>query len=117
VRAGDVLYISGQSGISADGSFPARCEAQTREAWRKIDALVAAAGFPADSIVRTNSVLVDWRDYAGFNAGYGANVRAPYPPRATVLGSLPSAAARVQTEAIAHRSGAEGTIIQVPGVP
>ncbi|MGE3066013.1 MAG: Rid family hydrolase [Hyphomicrobiaceae bacterium] len=117
VRAGDVLYISGQSGVSGDGSFPAGCEAQMRAAWRKINALVTAAGFPADSIVRTNSVLVDWRDYAGFNAGYGANVRAPYPPRATVLGSLAWPAARVQTEAISHRGGADATIIQVPGVP
>jgi enamine deaminase RidA (YjgF/YER057c/UK114 family) len=111
--AADTLYVSGQLGSVQSGD----CEAQTRSAWDKINALVAAAGFAADSVLRTNNVLTDWRSYAGFNAGYGANVRAPYPPRATVLGSLPDPAALVQIEAIAHRQGGNAAIVQVPGVP
>lgn len=111
--ADDILYVSGHGG-------PMRapdCEAQTRAAWSKIIALVAAAGFPSDSVLRTNNVLIDWRFYAGFNAGYGANVRAPYPPRATVLGGLLDPAALVQIEAIAHRKGSDAAIVQVPGAP
>jgi 2-iminobutanoate/2-iminopropanoate deaminase len=110
--AGDVLYLSGHSAPTAGD-----CEAQTRAAWDKINALVAAAGFASDSIVRTNNVLTDWRTYADFNAGYGANVTKPYPPRATVLGSLLDPAALVQVEAIAHRHGGDAVIVQVPGVP
>jgi 2-iminobutanoate/2-iminopropanoate deaminase len=110
--AGDVLYVSGHCAPAG-----ADCEAQTRGAWDKINALVAAAGFTSDSIVRTNNVLTDWRAYAGFNAGYGSNVTKPYPPRATVLGGLIDPAALVQVEAIAHRNGGEAVIVQVPGVP
>jgi enamine deaminase RidA (YjgF/YER057c/UK114 family) len=110
--AGDVLYSSAHAAPKAED-----CEAQTRGAWDKINALVAAAGFTSDSIVRTNNVLTDWRNYAGFNAGYGANVTKPYPPRATVLGCLRDPAALVQVEAIAHRNGGEAVIVQVPGVP
>ena len=110
--AGDVLYLSGH-----DAPAGRDCEAQTRGAWDRINALVAAAGFAPDSIVRTNNVLTDWRNYAGFNGGYGANVSKPYPPRATVLGSLRNPAALVQIEAIAHRNGGDAVIVQVPGVP
>lgn len=109
--AGDVLYLSGH-----DAPIAGDCAAQTRGAWSRINALVAAAGFALDSIVRTNNVLTDWRNYAGFNSGYGANVAKPYPPRATVLGSLRDPAALVQVEAIAHRNGGDAVIVQVPGV-
>jgi 2-iminobutanoate/2-iminopropanoate deaminase len=111
--AGDTLYISGHTGAARGGD----CNAQTRVAWARINDLVAAAGFAPDSILRTNNVLTDWRSYADFNGGYGANVRQPYPPRATVLGSLLDPAALVQIEAIAHRNGSNATIVQVPGAP
>jgi enamine deaminase RidA (YjgF/YER057c/UK114 family) len=110
--AGDLLYISGHDAPTAGD-----CEAQTRGAWSKINTLVASAGFASDSVVRTNNILTDWRNYAGFNAGYGANVMKPYPPRATVLGGLRDPAALVQVEAIAHRNGGDAIIVQVPGVP
>ena len=82
------------------------CESQTRKVWEHINGLIAAAGFVGErSVLRTNTILTDWRDYAGFNAGYGANVQYPYPPRATVHGTFLNAQRLVQTEAIAHRAG------------
>lgn len=111
--ADDTLYVSAHNGTGQGRD----CEAQARACWDKINALVAAAGFPAESVLRTNNVLTDWRLYASFNAGYGANVRAPYPPRATVLGGLVDPVAFVQIEAIAHCNGGDAAIVQVPGVP
>lgn len=107
VLAGDVLYLGAQSG--SDGCV----EQQTHAAWLRQFELMDAAGFSVESIIRSNNVLVDWRDYAGFNAGYGANVPEPYVPRATVLGHLPNRASRVQVECIAHRNGASAKILQV----
>jgi enamine deaminase RidA (YjgF/YER057c/UK114 family) len=107
VLAGDVLYLSGQY-ATAGG-----VEQQTRTAWKNHLAVIAAAGFDVESILRSNNVLVDWRDYAGFNTGYGANIPEPYVPRATVLGHLCDSAARVQVECIAHRGGADAKILQV----
>lgn len=115
IIAGDDLYISGQLGDGLDGRLAIGAEAQTTLAWQRVDALLAAAGMDRQAIVRTNNVLTDWRHYADFNAGYGAHVVEPYPPRATVLGGLVRPHALVQVEAIAHRHGGEATIVQVPG--
>jgi enamine deaminase RidA (YjgF/YER057c/UK114 family) len=114
ILSGDVLFLGGQLGLreNADG-YPDVRE-QTEFAWERLHSLVAAAGFGDDTIVRTNNILTDWRDYAGFNEGYGKNVREPYLPRATVLGDLSVSGARVQIEGIAHRRGADATILQVP---
>ena len=110
--AGDTLFLSGQMGLS-DRSPDAGVEQQTRTAWDKLHGLIDAAGFDSDSLLRTNNILTDWRDYAGFNDGYGANLAPPYVPRATVLGCLASRRALVQIEGIAHRRGADATILQV----
>jgi 2-iminobutanoate/2-iminopropanoate deaminase len=112
--AGDVLFLSGQTGLSENGRHHFDVRAQTDTAWKRLHGLIEAAGFGNDTVIRTNNVLTDWRDYAGFNAGYGENVREPYVPRATVLGSLDAPGGRVQIEGIAHRHGADATILQVP---
>jgi enamine deaminase RidA (YjgF/YER057c/UK114 family) len=112
--AGDVLFLSGQTGLSEDERRHFDVREQTESAWTRLHSLIEAAGFGNDTVVRTNNVLTDWRDYAGFNAGYGANMREPYVPRATVLGCLNEPGARVQIEGIAHRHGADATILQVP---
>lgn len=114
VLSGDDLYIGGQLGATAEGRIPAGAENQTKAAWERIRVLLAAAGFNDQSVLRTNNVLTDWRFYADFNAGYGANVTEPYPPRATVLGGLARREAVVQIEAVAHRGGTDAVIVQVP---
>jgi enamine deaminase RidA (YjgF/YER057c/UK114 family) len=116
VLAGDILFLGGQIGLSPNSAEPGDVEHQTRNAWERLNSLIDAAGFTPESIVRTNNVLTDWRDYAGFNAGYGANMPEPYVPRATVLGQLSDAWARVQVEGVAHRNGGEATILQVPPI-
>lgn len=107
--AGDTLFLSGQSVVDAGDSV----ELQARAAWQRIRALIGAAGFAEDTMLRTNNVLTDWRDFSGFNAGYAPNVAEPYLPRATVLGQLSDARAKVQIEGIAHRGGTDATIVQV----
>jgi hypothetical protein len=54
----------------------------------RVRRLIESAEFHVDGLLRTNNVVTDWRSYSGFNAGYGANVSDPYPPRTTVLGQL-----------------------------
>ena len=112
MRCGDFLFISGQNGLCGD--TPSGVQQQTDLAWMRLSSLIEAAGFAPDSMIRTNNVLTDWRDYAAFNAGYGTHVREPYIPRTTVLGMLNEQAARVQIDGIAHRHGNDATILQVP---
>ena len=111
---GDVLFLSAQLGLREETARCSSVEEQTELAWERLHSLVASAGFGEDTMIRTNNILTDWRDYAGFNAGYGKNVREPYVPRATVLGHIAAIGARVQIEGIAHRRGADATILQVP---
>jgi enamine deaminase RidA (YjgF/YER057c/UK114 family) len=109
--AGDTLFLSGQA--VHDDSPADDVEAQSSAAWQRIQALVEAAGFAEDTMLRTNNVLTDWRDYGGFNRGYGRHVAKPYLPRATVLGQLSNLNARVQIEGIAHRGAADAAVVQV----
>jgi enamine deaminase RidA (YjgF/YER057c/UK114 family) len=44
VRVGDVLYLSGQIGIGADGKLPDGIEAQTKQAMDNIGAVLKRAG-------------------------------------------------------------------------
>lgn len=110
--AGDELYIGGQLGVAADGSLPADAEQQTRAAWTRVRALLEETGMTVEDVVRTSNVLTDWRHYAPYNAGYGAFVAAPYPPRATVVGALADPRALVQIEAVAHRAGRDATVLE-----
>jgi enamine deaminase RidA (YjgF/YER057c/UK114 family) len=105
--AGDWLFVSARTAGSEAG-----VERQTRDAWEQIAATVEAAGMTLDDVVRTNNILTDWRGYAGFNAGYGAFVTRPYPPRATVHALLADPGARVQVEAIAHRVGRDAAVLE-----
>jgi enamine deaminase RidA (YjgF/YER057c/UK114 family) len=105
--AGDWLFVSAQ----ASGEGP-DAERQTRGAWARIAAVLETAGLIPDDVVRTNNILTDWRLYAGFNAGYGAVVTRPYPPRATVHATLADPRACVQIEAIAHRQGRDATVLE-----
>jgi 2-iminobutanoate/2-iminopropanoate deaminase len=105
--AGDWLFVSAQ----ANGEEP-DAERQTRRAWERIAATLAAAGLTLEDVIRTNNILTDWRLYAGFNAGYGAFVTRPYPPRATVHAGLADPRACVQIEAIAHRHGHAATVLE-----
>jgi enamine deaminase RidA (YjgF/YER057c/UK114 family) len=110
--AGEELYIGGQLGVTADGSLPADAEQQTRTAWTRVQALLEEAGMALEDVVRTSNILTDWRHYAPYNAGYGAFVASPYPPRATMVGALPELWALVQIEAVAHRAGHDGTVLE-----
>jgi enamine deaminase RidA (YjgF/YER057c/UK114 family) len=109
---GDELYISAQTGVRVDRRGFDGVEQQTRLAWQHVEALLSKVGMRLEDIIRTNNVLTDWRHYAGFNAGYGANVVVPYPPRATVLGALRDSRASMHIEAVAHRLAGQSTIVE-----
>jgi len=104
---GDWLFVSARGGDGEGG-----VERQTRRAWERIAATLEAAGMALEDVVRTNNILTDWRLYAGFNAGYGAFVTRPYPPRATVHAALADPGACVQVEAIAHRRGRDAAVLE-----
>ena len=66
------------------------------------------------SILRTNNLLTDWRDYAGFQCRLRGQRRGTVPAEGDGAGGAGAPWAVVQVEAIAHRRGDEAVIVQVP---
>ena len=70
VRVGDILYLSGQIGIGADGKLPDGIEAQTRQAMGNVGAILKRAGVGYDRIFHCTAFLADMKDWPAFNKVY-----------------------------------------------
>ena len=70
VRVGDVLWLSGQLGIGADGKLPDGIEAQTRQALDNIGAILKRAGLGYEDVFHCTAMLADMKDWPAFNQVY-----------------------------------------------
>ena len=70
VRVGDVLYLSGQLGIGADGKLPDGIEAQTRHAMDNIGAVLKRAGLTHADLFHCTAFLSDMKNWPAFNKIY-----------------------------------------------
>ena len=59
VRAGGLLFVSGQVGSREDGSPEPELEAQVRRAFDNLNAVLAAAGCTFDDVVDVTVFMVD----------------------------------------------------------
>jgi 2-iminobutanoate/2-iminopropanoate deaminase len=84
VRAGDILYLSGQLGIGADGKLPDGIEAQTKQAMDNIGAVLKRAGLNYADVFHCTAFLADMKDWPAFNKIY-----VPYFP----AGKMPARSA------------------------
>ena len=88
------------------GYFEAKWQAE--QAVINLGALLAAAGYGYNDIVKTTIFLVDLADFATVNEIYGRAFTQPYPARSTIqVAALPKGGL-VEIEAIAKRGGASG---------
>lgn len=60
------LYLAGQIGIDANGFASPDFEAQTRQTWSNIEAILGEAGMTLKDIVKTTIYLVDPTSYPAF---------------------------------------------------
>ena len=82
VRVNDVLYLSGQLGIGADGKLPNGIEAQTKQAMDNVGAVLKRAGVGYDRIFHCTAFLADMKDWPAFNKVYlGYFPDGPLPAR------------------------------------
>jgi 2-iminobutanoate/2-iminopropanoate deaminase len=70
VRVGDVLYLSGQLGIGADGKLPEGIEAQTKQTLDNIGAILKRAGLTHADVFHCTAFLADMKDWPAFNGVY-----------------------------------------------
>lgn len=86
IKSGNLLFLSGQipidpkTGNLVDGGI----EAQTRQVFSNISAILEAAGASLDNVVSAGVFLADMNDFAKMNAIYAEHFSSPAPARATV---------------------------------
>lgn len=88
---GTWLHVAGQIGIDANGDLAAGFEAQARQAWVNLVAILAASDMSVCDLVKVSSYLVDRSDAARLG-----------PVRAEFLGQARPASTLVVVQALAH---------------
>jgi 2-iminobutanoate/2-iminopropanoate deaminase len=101
IRHGDLLYTSGQLGLSR-GATDSTIQAQTKRALENVRAVVEAGGSSMANVLKCTVFLVDVKDFAGMNSMYSQAFPKEPPARSTVVvAALVNPAARVEIECIA----------------
>ncbi len=104
VEAGGVLYVSGQIPLHpATGEMPEGIEAQAEQVFANIEAILTAAGYTFDNVVKSTVLLADMGDFAAVNAVYARYYTRDMPARACyAVAGLPKGAL-VEIETVAVR--------------
>jgi reactive intermediate/imine deaminase len=79
------LYLSGMAGEDADGKVPATFEAEMKQAFANIDAVLKTAGMTASDVVSVQVWLTDAALFQRMNAVYATYFKDPRPTRTTVV--------------------------------
>ena len=114
VRAGDVLYLSGQTPIDpatgrlVDGDVAN----QTARVFANLSAVLAAAGLTLDDVVKVNVYLVDMADFAAMNQVYASVFADPDDRR----GRRPTARGPGRDRGRRLRGNRRATAGQPPGM-
>jgi len=103
VRCGDLLFLSGQVGIDPQTGKLAEggVEAQARQVFKNMAAVLAAAGADFGSLLKTTVFLKDMSHFKTVNEIYAGHVPQPYPARSAVAVRDLPLGAEVEIEAIA----------------
>jgi reactive intermediate/imine deaminase len=103
VRIGRLVILSGMLGIKphtlelAVGGL----EAETRQTFENLRAVLAAHGMSLRDVVRVQVMLADIADWPGFNDVYREYFSEPFPARSAFAASGLALGARVEVEAFA----------------
>ncbi|MDO4490528.1 MAG: RidA family protein [Lachnospiraceae bacterium] len=91
IQAGDFLYASGQLGLIPEtGELPEGIEAQTAQALKNVEAILAEAGYTKEDVIKTSVFLDDMNDFATVNGIYAEFFGDHRPARSCVeMAKLP----------------------------
>jgi reactive intermediate/imine deaminase len=87
VRVGEVLYLSGQIGLGADGRLPEGIEAQTRQTMENIGAILRSAGRGWDDVFHCTAMLENMAEWPAFNRVYVTYFTPGRLPARSALGA------------------------------
>jgi 2-iminobutanoate/2-iminopropanoate deaminase len=92
IKAGGFLYTAGQGGIDPQSGqiVTGGVEAETRQVWKNLQAVLEAAGASLASVVKVNVYMVDLNEFSKMNAVYAEFFPETKPARTTVqVAALP----------------------------
>jgi reactive intermediate/imine deaminase len=103
VRAGPIVFVSGQLPIAADGARLADKDFQTqaRQALANLAAALAAANSAADRLIHVRVYVTDIDDWPAFDELYSEWIGAVRPARAVVPVPALHYGFRIEIEAVA----------------
>ena len=101
-RVGNTIWVSGQIGMdpATKELVKGDIEAQTRQVFENLKAIVVAAGASLDEVVKATVFLIDLSHFALVNKIMAEYFREPYPARAAVGVSALPRGAQVEVECI-----------------
>ncbi len=101
VKVGNLVYVSGVTGIAADGTWPADFSIQAANAMDALASELKLAGATLDDVYKCNIALTDMTNWAAFNTVYARYFKHERLPVRMAVGvtSLGGAAVEVQCEA------------------
>jgi 2-iminobutanoate/2-iminopropanoate deaminase len=103
VTTGTMVFTAGQVGIdpTTGKMVEGGIQAQTRQVFKNLQAILEEAGSSLDQVVKTTVFLQDMGEFALMNEVYASFFSEKFPARSTIeVGALPGGAA-VEIEAIA----------------
>lgn len=104
ILSGDTLYVSGNIPVNpSDGGIPDGIEAQTKQVFENMKAVLKEAGMDFSDVVKTTAFLTDLDNFAAFNALYSDYFIAPYPARSCVEVSKLPKGILVEVECVAKK--------------
>ncbi len=90
VRAGDLVFVSGQASVDASGNLmPGTFESEFRRAIGNLQKVLKSAGSDLRHVIQTRNYVRDPAHLAEFNKLYREYFSAPYPARTTITHCLP----------------------------
>ena len=102
VRAGDLLFLSGQIGSGADGKLaPGGISAEANQTLLNIAATLEKRDLGMEDVIKCTVFLADISEWAAFNEVYVQHFTAPYPARSALGANGLALNARAEVECIA----------------
>jgi len=103
VRAGDLLFLSGQIGLDDSGQVVSGgVGPETRRAMENIRAVLLRHGSSLEKVVKVTVMLADIAEWAAMNAEYVNFFPGCFPARSAFGTSGLALRARVEIECVAH---------------
>jgi 2-iminobutanoate/2-iminopropanoate deaminase len=104
VRAGDLIFASGQIGAARDGTIPPAMADQAKLAMDNVQAALAMGGASLDDVVKCTVMLTDMSKWNDFNKVYVSYFKPGHLPARSAIGATGLAlGAGVEVECIAYK--------------